>query len=128
MVESELKHAELLRDAIDTACAEAINYIESHTDPCAVSVDELLFVLQLPRATLYRAFKSKGGVATFLLSMRLEKAKLLLSTNLSAKEVAAQCGFKSESNFRLRFLTRYGETPGVYRRRYRQTAFDSPDG
>ena len=51
-----------------------------------------------------------------LLNIRVEKAKsLLVSTNLSAGEIARQCGFKTSQYFSRYFKKRVGAAPTQYR-------------
>jgi AraC-like DNA-binding protein len=53
----------------------------------------------------------------FILSQRLEKARLLLDSDLSVKQVAEACGFSSVVYFQQIFKRRTGMPPGQFRKR-----------
>ncbi len=56
----------------------------------------------------------------FLLRVRLHAAcRLLVSTELSAAQIALRTGFFDQSYFTKRFRRQTGETPAAYRRHYR---------
>jgi AraC-like DNA-binding protein len=61
----------------------------------------------------------RDGHATFrqlLNSVRCDAAsRLLITTQLSCKEISAACGFRYESDFSQHFRRRFGLTPGRYR-------------
>ena len=104
------------RTTTRAAYQDVLDYASSHTDPCKLTVSELLFALQIPRSTLYRAFASHGGVNEFLLSLRLEVGKhLLVTTEDACQEVSQRCGFRSPAHFSRRFLRTNGLSPQVYR-------------
>lgn len=57
----------------------------------------------------------------YLLQCRLQRgAELLRESELPVAAVARSCGFTGGTYFGRLFLRRYGVTPGVYRRRYRE--------
>ncbi len=66
-----------------------------------------------------RAFRSATGTAPhrYLTERRLERARTLLAEDaLSVAEIAARCGFSSQSYFTRRFKRFAGATPGEFRR------------
>ena len=83
------------RMSLITVRSDVLGYIFSHTDPCTLTVAELIFALQLPRSSLYRAFTAFGGVNEYLISLRLESSKRLLSAGMTCGMVSRSCGFKS---------------------------------
>lgn len=57
-----------------------------------------------------------GGFAEYLTARRLDRAKrLLLATELTVYQIAAQCGFATSAHFVKRFRERVGVPPGKYR-------------
>ncbi len=69
---------------------------------------------------LERTFMNKLGVspAKYYLSLRLEKARELLThTNLSALEIAVQCGFSSSSYFARCFYKQFQRRPSDLRKK-----------
>lgn len=103
--------------AVAAAYRDVLAYADSHVDPCTLTVAELIFALQLPRATLYRAFEPHGGVNEFLMGLRLEAARSLLASGLSCKKVSEMCGFKTQAHFSIRFLGRHGRRPRAFKLR-----------
>ena len=63
-----------------------------------------------------RAFKQATGETPhrFVLRRRLERAKLALARGEPPVQVAAACGFASQSHFGVRFQEATGLTPGRY--------------
>lgn len=63
-----------------------------------------------------RAFKRSTGESphAFVLRRRIEHAKILLRDNLPLADLAAACGFSSQSHFTARFREATGVTPGQY--------------
>ncbi|MDQ7095302.1 AraC family transcriptional regulator [Desulfosporosinus sp. PR] len=69
-----------------------------------------------------RTFKKDTGYSPYeyVMKIRLNHAKMLLKkTNLQIKEIAAECGFSTESNFLVNFHNNVGVTP----REFRNTPF-----
>ena len=69
-----------------------------------------------------RIFRRETGTtpARFLEMLRLEAAvEYLEQTALPLKDIAAKCGFRSDSHFRQTFNRRFGTSPGHYRARFR---------
>ena len=65
-------------------------------------------------------FKKRLGVnfVDYLTSLRLAKAKeLLVSTNLSIREIGESVGWYSQSYFTKIFIRKEGCTPGEFKRR-----------
>jgi ligand-binding sensor domain-containing protein/signal transduction histidine kinase/AraC-like DNA-binding protein len=93
-------------------------------DP-AFSIEELCDRLHISRSQLFRKFKHYGGISPsdFIRVTRLKKsAELLLSSNLSVKEIAGETGFINTSHFIAAFKKYFGETPKEYVKN-RQQAF-----
>ncbi len=57
-----------------------------------------------------------GGFGEYLTARRLDRAKrLLLATELTVYQIAAQCGFATSAHFVKRFREQIGVPPGKYR-------------
>jgi len=69
------------------------------------------------KTTFSREFTRYIGLpfSEFLLSQRIEKAKRLLSSEMSIKEVADACGFQSATYFQQIFKRKAGVPPGTFR-------------
>lgn len=83
---------------------------------------DLANAVGLSRSHYLRAFKQSMGVTPHELQMkrRLEKSsEMLVTTNLSATEIALACNFSSSSHFSTAFKQAFGVTPTEYRRLYR---------
>ncbi|RUU06540.1 AraC family transcriptional regulator [Mesorhizobium sp. USDA-HM6] len=69
-----------------------------------------------------RAFKQSTGMTphAFMAKRRLERsADMLRSTNLSATEIALECGFAGSSHFSTAFKRGFGANPMEFRRRWK---------
>ncbi len=78
------------------------------------ALDSLSQELNLSRSNLYRKIKALTGrsPSVFLRSLRLQKARqLLLSSNLSVKQVAYDVGFSDPSYFSRTYTEEFGESP-----------------
>ncbi|TPL46530.1 helix-turn-helix domain-containing protein [Mesorhizobium sp. B2-4-6] len=78
--------------------------------------------LGVSRFHFCRAFKQSTGKTphAFIAQRRLEKSSgMLRSTNLSATEIALECGFGSSSHFTNAFRQAFGVSPMEFRRRCR---------
>jgi AraC-like DNA-binding protein len=74
------------------------------------------------RFHFWRAFKQSTGMTphAFIAQRRLEhSADMLRSTNLSATEIAMECGFGSSSHFATAFKRAFGAAPTEFRRKCR---------
>ena len=59
----------------------------------------------------------------YLILSRLSSAqRMLLTTQLTVAEIAAECGFAEANNFIRRFSAHFGETPAQYRRNQAEQA------
>lgn len=109
------------RNSVRTEIHDAVNaaslYLEQHlTDN--LTLEELAGHANMSRAHFCRCFKLVFGssVWTWLTQRRLELAKqMLATTDLSLKEIAAECGFCSSSYFSRQFKRYLKTTPQNYR-------------
>ncbi|WP_245468442.1 AraC family transcriptional regulator [Mesorhizobium sp. M1E.F.Ca.ET.063.01.1.1] len=96
-----------------------VGMIESLSDGRPTLAD-LAKELGISRFHFSRAFKQSTGMTphAFIVKRRLEQsAQLLRSTNLSATEIALECGFANSSHFTIAFKRAFGTNPIEFRRR-----------
>ncbi len=81
-----------------------------------VSLDELAAAAGLARFRLIRAFQRRFGLPphAYQLQLKIERARTLLRTGLSAALVARELGFCDQSHFTRHFKRILGVTPGEY--------------
>jgi AraC family transcriptional regulator len=99
----------------------AIAMIESSSDETPTLAD-LAKEVGVSRFHFSRAFKQSTGMTphVFIARRRLDhSADMLRSTNMSATEIALECGFGSSSHFTIAFKRAFGASPTEYRRRSR---------
>ena len=97
----------------------AVAFIRKNAHLHDLSVEAVASHVGIDRTTLYRVFQnnSQSTVKEFIISVRLEKAKLFLkNTSHSIEEVAGFSGFSDFSYFSQTFRHREGCTPSQYRR------------
>lgn len=85
-----------------------------------MSVKEMARILGMSYANFRRVFSEHTGIGPhqYRLHLRLSKARdLLMTTDLSVKAVAIQCGFEDEQYFCRFFKKNMGQSPGSYRSR-----------
>ena len=103
----------------DPDVAEAIGVIRKRAVE-GLSVKELLASVALNRRTLERHFVSVLGHTPLeeIRRVRLERAKVLLQTDLPIYQVAEKSGFATAEYLATSFLQATGMTPTAYRRRF----------
>jgi AraC family transcriptional regulator len=79
---------------------------------------ELAHLADLSPAHFARAFKHETGFTphTYLMRLRLERARARLVAGASIRDVATECGFADQAHLSRLFKRRYGLTPGELRR------------
>lgn len=86
------------------------------------TLDTIAQHVHMSPRNLSRVFASECGASpiAFLMNARIDAARRLLeSTNLAMKEIAAHCGFDSPEALRRAFRVRLHLTPPEYRQRFR---------
>lgn len=99
----------------------AVDMIETLSDGRPTLAD-LAKEIGVSRFHFWRAFKQSTGMTphAFIAQRRLEQsADMLRSTNLSATEIAMECGFGSSSHFATAFKRAFGAGPTEFRRKWR---------
>lgn len=108
----------------DREIAAAVHFIRDHAcDP--ISVEDLLAVVPFSRSVFERRFIRAVGIApkAAILRARLDHVKRLLAdTELSMKQVAFKTGFQHPEYLNAAFKKMTGQTPGAYRRAFRERA------
>jgi AraC-like DNA-binding protein len=84
----------------------------------SVSLDELAALTRLSRFHLVRAFALDTGIPphAYQLTLRIERACVLLRAGVTAAETATQVGFADQSHFTRHFKRIRRITPGRYAR------------
>lgn len=99
-----------------------VTHMEEHfSEP--VTLEQLGQLTGYSPLHLLRIFKAETGETPheFLTRQRLSHAKkMLINTNIPITELAADCGFHSESHFKALFKSNVGDTPGRYRKKANQ--------
>lgn len=97
----------------DAALAPARQYIETHLDDASLDAPAIARHLGVSRSQLYRLFQRYGGVAAYILRLRLRHAATELVRNPSRPitEIAYGLGFSSPSDFSRAFRRFYGYSP-----------------
>ena len=84
-----------------------------------ISVADIAASVSLSPSHLSRLFKMQTGFSPheFITLRRIDAAKeLLLTTDLSIKQIAYQVGYHSEANFITSFSGKSGITPAAFRK------------
>lgn len=87
------------------------------------TIDSVAASLGMSRRNFTRMFQQTLGISfhEWLADMRLAIAvRALEATSKSVEQIAIETGFGSAVTFRARFATRYGVSPSVWRRAFRQ--------
>lgn len=90
------------------------NMADENFDTCVICK-----TMAISRTQLFRRLKPliRQAPATYIKTMRLQKAKELLeTTELTVKEVTYKCGFSTSSHFAKAFQHQYGLPPSLFRR------------
>ena len=95
---------------------EAIKYIEEHLSE-DLSLETVSKIASYSRIHFHNRFKEATGktLHEYIEDLRIKKSIVLLSTtSLNLTEIAAQCGFSSQSYFSYVFKRRMNRTPRDY--------------
>ena len=112
------------RDASAPASADfhrlnrAKAFIEKNLTSRDLTPETIARVANVSRSTLYRLFKSSGGVSHYILQRRLSLASELLGDSAEHRqigELAFALGFVSDAHFCRAFRQAFGAPPGAFR-------------
>ena len=117
-IEEDLLKGRLHGDG-DQLHQRVVHYLSTqYTHP--VSIEQMAESLGYNRAYLSRIFKERTGMSpvSFLLRLRLDKAKLLLreKPHLTIEQTAASVGIQDALYFSKQFRSVYGRSPTAYRK------------
>jgi len=92
------------------------DWIEAHLD-AVIHLEDLAALAGLSGYHFHRMFLLSRGIAphAWVTDQRVQRARELLRGNLPIAEIAAACGFSSQSHLTRVFRTRIGKTPADYR-------------
>ncbi|WP_421900834.1 helix-turn-helix domain-containing protein [Maridesulfovibrio sp.] len=107
----------ILPGSEDKRVAIVIDYLHAHIDQ-NLSLAKLADLAGCTEFHLIRIFRSHKGMTphSFLIQLRLEKARALIAANSSIADTAALCGFADQSHLTRLFKNRYGLTPRQYQK------------
>jgi len=100
------------------ALEPVIAYIEEHFRNPDLSAALVSTHFSLPLKAVYAALRKKTDLNfnDYVMELRMkEAARLLCTTQKSAEEIGAQCGYPAQSTFYRVFKKYYGESPNRYR-------------
>nr|WP_244952558.1 transcriptional regulator TagK [Xanthomonas maliensis] len=110
-----------LTDASAPLMIDLLAYIEQHIGEPELGTETLQQAFALSRASLYRLFHSRGGVASYIREQRLCTAYRYLQAfpECSLTWLLYEMGFASERQFQRAFQQRFGMPPMQWRRQCR---------
>lgn len=94
---------------------EACDYLETHTSE-TVKLDDICQRVSVSKSSLIRSFSKQLGLTphSYLMSIRVKKAQLLLKQGVAPSEAAIKSGFADQAHFSNVFNRLTGLTPGSY--------------
>lgn len=101
----------------------AVAYIKENATSPDCSVAGIAKYVNMDRTSLYRLFKKRFGISIiqYLRNYRMDQAAaLLISTDLTAKEIAAKVGMPDYPHFCKSFKVHNGYSPLEYRTKFRK--------
>lgn len=104
----------------DDYVTKAIDYMKKYYS-CSITIDDICRAIYLSPSYFSRMFKNKTNMTPykFLLELRLEKAKELLSeSSFSIEEVSRLCGFANPAHLSTAFKESKGVSPTEYRKQF----------
>jgi AraC-like DNA-binding protein len=93
----------------------AHRFIERNLFSEELTPDRIAAAIGVSRRKLYQLFEDQGGVAHYVMGLRLDRARDVLSRQYRlglVKDVALSHGFKSEAHFGRSFKARFNHSPG----------------
>ena len=99
--------------------SQVVRYMEEHYPEPEISMTALADAFDLSTTRFSLSFKERMGMSPleYLTLLRVERAReLLLSTDLTIRDISAQVGYYDSGSFIRRFKQVTGETPLQYRR------------
>ena len=101
-------------------------YIADHQAEQNFGVAQVVAEFGVSRATIFRMFEPLGGVAKYILGLRLQRALIELGSpsndHLRINDIAQSLGFANGPSFARAFRARFAFNPSVIRRNLRAAA------
>ena len=96
---------------------EIIEYIKNNYSDCSLTMESIAHHIGLNSRYMLKIFKEQTGVLLkdYVLKIRMDKAKVLLMSDLTIEVVAKKCGYTSSHSFIRAFKRACGMTPGEFR-------------
>jgi AraC-like DNA-binding protein len=91
----------------------ARRHVRANLHEYALSPENVIDSLSLPRSTIYRLFEHEGGLGAYIRALRLRAAAddLVRFPTVPIKDIGYSVGFKSASDFTRAFRRTYEMTP-----------------
>lgn len=107
---------------------EACDYLESHASE-TITLDDICQRVSVSKSSLIRSFSKQLGLTphSYLMSIRVKKAQLLLKQGVASSEAAIKSGFADQAHFSNVFNRLTGLTPGSYQNIFLKKAPSSND-
>jgi AraC-like DNA-binding protein len=118
-----------LIDAIVSAKKEIEKEFVQDTFP-SKNITELANEVGIGRNSLQTGFKQLYGITTkeYALQLRMEKAKKMLEEGKKTiKQIASDCGYRSQGNFTSAFRKINNVSPSQYQQQYIDNNFETED-
>ncbi len=99
----------------DHRVATIIDYLRANLS-APITLEELKHLVSLTEFHIIRIFKKETGLSphAFLIQLRLEHARTLLSKGEAISQAALASGFSDQSHLTRKFCQRFGISPGNY--------------
>ena len=117
-VDRRLENGQSVASPSESLAWRARRLIEAELGSQDLTPEAIAARLGTSRSALYRLFQAEDGVAAYVKSRRLAKARAMLSAPERAdtiSEVAHLCGFSDAQAFRRLFRRTFDRTPSEYR-------------
>ena len=110
-------------DAETKFIKKAIKLVEDNLQNESFDIESMTEELNMSRSSLFRKIKSLTGLSlsAFIRSIRVKKAaQLILTEDLSLKEIAYEAGFNTYKYFKVSFEKQFGCLPSNYKEQHHQ--------
>ncbi|GAA3021095.1 helix-turn-helix domain-containing protein [Actinokineospora globicatena] len=109
-------------DALATRRRAAIDHIRDHLADPTLTADRIADALFISRRRLYQLFTDGDGISGRIRTMRIDRAKELLTDptqgSRTIAEISRHCGFTNAAHFSRTFHKSTGHSPRDYRDRH----------